>query len=101
MAIINEWRQYKEGGKLNQKLTHKLRAIIINGVEYKSPKEASDILGIEYATLIYRINSDTIKSHLQGPRIIINRPSIFFQEHVTTQAYHLSVIAVGRIIKFT
>lgn len=34
--------------------------IIINNVEYVNPKKASKILEIEYATIIYRINTNTI-----------------------------------------
>jgi group I intron endonuclease len=34
--------------------------VIINGVEFNNPKEASRILKIEYCTLLWRINSNTL-----------------------------------------
>lgn len=46
--------------KFNQKPTHNNRCVVVDNVEYLSPKEASRILKIEYATLIYRINTNTI-----------------------------------------
>lgn len=37
-----------------------INPVMINGIKYNSPKEAVKIIGIEYATLIYRINTNTI-----------------------------------------
>lgn len=58
---IGEYAKYhKDCRRLHQKPTHKLISVIINDIEYVSPKEASRILKIEYATLLWRIKSNTL-----------------------------------------
>lgn len=58
---ITKYAKYhKDCRKLNQLSTHKNNPVIINDIEYITPKEASKKLNVEYATLIYRINSTTI-----------------------------------------
>lgn len=58
---IGQYAKYhKDCRKINQKQTYKDNPVIINNIEYKNSKIASNSLKIEYATLIYRINSKTI-----------------------------------------
>jgi group I intron endonuclease len=46
--------------KLRKDKRKYINPVIINGKEYDSVKMASKIVGIEYATLVYRINTNTI-----------------------------------------
>jgi group I intron endonuclease len=58
---ISKYAKYhKDCRKKNQKQTYKNNPVVINDVEYINPKIASQKLKIKYATLIYRINSNTI-----------------------------------------
>jgi group I intron endonuclease len=58
--ITKDSKYCKECRKLRKDKRKYINPVIINGVKYDSAKIASKIVGIEYATLIYRINANTL-----------------------------------------
>lgn len=58
--ISKDSKYCKECRKLRKDERKYINPVIVNGKKYDSAKIASKIVGIEYATLIYRINTNTI-----------------------------------------
>jgi hypothetical protein len=58
---ISEYAKYcKECRKTNQKPSYIDRPVIINNIKYESVKKAAKFIGVEYATLLWRIKSNTV-----------------------------------------
>jgi group I intron endonuclease len=59
---VSQYAKYhKDCRKANQKQIYNNNPVVINDVEYKTPKDASRKLNIGYVTILHRINSQTIR----------------------------------------